>query len=297
MCRDRRGDPSTDDTPRTGNSGLFSVTHRLLNTASQLTDRYDALSFLDELYWKIDTAYCLLRIALCGGVMSVRIGGETVQFGLSTRSEYRRATDLGGERAVIEALLAELRGSETVWDIGACIGTYTCPVASALTTGSVVGFEPEPTNRSRLRRNLERNAFTADWTVSSVALSDHDGTCTLSSEFVAAGAGHHHLSLESNGSTVETKRGDSLVKDGVFTPPGVIKMDVQGAELQVLRGLQGILTEVRSLYLEVHSNKCRRYGTTAEEIEAFLTRAGFSITVFGPPTNRRSGVYLVHAQR
>ncbi|WP_233737972.1 FkbM family methyltransferase [Halocatena pleomorpha] len=271
--------------------------HRLLNTASRLTDRYNALSPLNELYWAVDTAYCLTRVALCGGLMTVRIGEEPIRFGVSTRSEYRRTTDLGGERPVIEALLAELRGSETVWDIGACIGTYTCPVASTLTTGSVVGFEPESTNRSRLRRNLERNTLTTDWTVSSIALSDHDGACTLSSEFVAAGAGHHYLSSVPNGSTVETKRGDSLIKDEGYTPPDVIKIDVQGAELCVLRGLRGVLTEVRSLYLEVHPSKCRRYGTTAEEIEAFLTKAGFSITVLGPPTNRRSGVYFVRAQR
>lgn len=269
----------------------------LLNTASRLTDRYGALSFVDAVYWKIDTAYCLTRIAISGRESDVQIGETTARFGLSTRTEYRRAKDLGGERAVIEALLSELTGSETVWDIGACIGTYTCPVASILTTGCVVGFEPETTNRSRLRLNLEQNASTTNWEIAPVALSDDNATSTLSSEFVAAGAGHHYLSSGKSGTTVETRRGDSLIEKTEYPPPDVVKIDVQGAELDVLRGLKRTLDNVRTLYLEIHSKKCGRYGTTAEEIEAFLTTAGFSLTYLGEPTNRRSGVYFVCGRR
>lgn len=297
MRRDRRADAATDGTDQTETSRTTSVKHRFLNTASRFVDRYDALSVVDAAYWNLDAAYCSTRIAICGGAVDVQIGATTTQFGVSTRSEYRRAKRLGGERGVIEALLAELHGSETVWDIGACVGTYTCPVASVLTSGCVIGFEPEPTNRSRLRMNLDQNAVTTDWEISPVALSDHNGTCTLSSELVEAGAGHHYLSEGDGGLTVETKRGESLIDETGCSSPDVIKIDVQGAELDVLRGLDGVLEDVRSIYLEIHSKKCSRYGTTAEEIEAFLTASGFSITTLGEPTNRRSGVYFVRGRR
>lgn len=269
--------------------------NRFLNTVAWIADRYGVLSFVNEVYWKVDAAYCLARMAVAGAEVEVQIGETSARFGRSTRAEYRRTKNLGGERAVIETLLSELNGTETVWDIGACVGTYTCLVASTLTTGCVVGFEPETTNRSRLRMNLEQNAFTTHWEISPMALSDENGTCTLASEFVEAGAGHHYLSSAESGPPVETRRGDSLIDETDCAAPDVIKIDVQGAELDVLRGLDGILDDVRSIYLEVHSKKCGRYGTSPEEIELFLTTAGFSLTSLGKPTNRRSGVYFIHA--
>ncbi len=297
---------STDEPER--NAGATSATpsesarnepakHRILNAVSGLADRCGVSPVVGRIYWELDRAYCSARIAMMGGETDARIAETAARFGLSTRWEYRRATDLGGERAVIESLLAELRGSETVWDIGACVGTYSCFAARALPTGRVVGFEPEPTNRSRLRANLERNAPTDSWTVAPFALSDESGACTLASEFVEAGAGHHYLAPDGRGPAVETRRGDELIEESGYPTPDVIKIDVQGAELPVLRGLSGVLEDARSIYLEVHSEKCRRYGTTAEEIESFLRTSGFSVASLGEPTNRRSGVYFVCASR
>jgi FkbM family methyltransferase len=274
-----------------------AVRNHLLNATFRLADRYDVPSFVGKIYWELEKAYCQARIASLGGEWDAQVGDTTVRFGLSTRSEYRRAKSLGGERAVIEALLAELSGTETVWDVGACVGTYTSFIASVLTTGTVVGFEPEATNRSRLRMNLAHNASAERWKISPVALADENGTCTLSSEFVEAGGGHHYLTANNPGRQVETRRGDSLRTERGFTAPDVIKIDVQGAELAVLSGLKKTLTQTRSIYLEIHPEKCNQYGTTAAETEAFLRDAGYSLTNLGTPTDRRSGVYFVHASR
>lgn len=269
---------------------------RLLDGVFRLVDRYDVPPWIGKIHWEIEKAYCLARIAALGGELDAQIADTAVTFGLSTRAEYRRANDLGGERAVIEALLAELNGTETVWDIGACVGTYTCFVASTLTTGRVVGFEPHSMNRSRLRMNLAHNAPAEHFQVSPIALSDENGTATLSSEFVEAGGGHHYLT-DKTGPQVETKRGDTLATEDPFSVPDVVKIDVQGAELAVLRGLDGILDGIRSIYLEVHREKCGRYGVTAEEVETFLRDAGYSLTSLGEPTDRRSGVYFINASK
>lgn len=269
----------------------------LLGTAARLADRYGVLPFASELYRKTETAYCLARIAAVGGEREVEIADKTARFGLSTRSEYRRATDLGGERAVIEALVTELDGTETVWDVGACVGTYTCFIADALTTGHVVGFEPETTNRSRLRMNLENNVSRERFTALPIALSDKNGTSTLASQYIEAGGGHHYLTADGTGESVETRRGESLIERDGFAEPNVIKIDVQGAELAVLEGMRSVLGTVDSVYLEIHPGKCARYETTAEEVESFLRTAGYSLSFLGEPTNRRSDVYFIHASR
>jgi FkbM family methyltransferase len=279
-----------------GVTGEIPVKDHLLNGVFRLAVRYEIPPWAGKIYWEIEKAYCMVRIAASGGELDAQIADTVVNFGLSTRGEYRRAKDLGGERAVIEALLAELSGTETVWDVGACVGTYTCFIASRLTTGCVVGFEPEEVNRSRLRMNLAHNASAERFQVSPVALSDENGTATLSSEFVEAGGGHHYLTDET-GPQIETKRGDTLVREKSLSAPDVVKIDVQGAELAVLRGLDGVLDGIRSIYLEVHPEKCGRYGATAEAVEAFLRDAGYSLMHLGEPTDRRSGVYFVHASR
>lgn len=269
----------------------------LLDAPFRLAARYGVPPFVAETYWRVERTYCMVQIALAGGELEVRVGDRTARFGLTTPAEYRRASDLGGERAVIAALLDELDGTETVWDVGACVGTYTCFVARALASGHVVGFEPEPTNLARLRDNLTNNAPKERWTATPVALSDRNGRASLSSERVEAGGGHHHLSAETTAPRVDTRRGESLVRSGAFDAPDVLKIDVQGAELQVLDGMGAVLDSVESVYLEVHTEKCGRYGTTAEAVETFLREAGFSIASLGEPTNRRSGVYLLRASR
>lgn len=296
-CEDDRRDPpvSVVSDPMTRSTGNSSKS-RLLAVPFRLAARYGVPPVVAEAYWAAERAYCRARIAALGGAMDVRVGDETVTFGLSTRMEYRRARDLGGERAAIAALLDDLDGTETVWDIGAGVGTYTCFIASALTSGHVVGFEPEPTNRVRLHTNLTNNAPDDRWTVLPVALADRDGTGTLSSEFVEAGGGHHFLTTAETGRRVRTRCGASLVEDG-FGAPDVIKIDVQGAEKLVLDGLGPLLDTVESIYLEVHREKCTRYGTTAEAIESSLRDAGYVLTLLGEPTNRRSGVYLLRAQQ
>lgn len=270
---------------------------RLLAAPSRLAARYDVPPTLVRAYVVAERAYCRARIAAAGGTTDVTVGDETVRFGLSTRMEYRRARDLGGERTMVTALLDELDGTETVWDVGAGVGTYTCFVASALTSGHVVGFEPAVTNRTRLRENLVANAADEHWTVRPTALADRNGIAVLSSESVEAGGGHHYLSVDDTGTLVRTRRGASLIRENGFTTPDVLKIDVQGAELLVLDGMGPLLDGVRSIYLEVHCEKTGRYGTSPDAVEESLRDAGYTLTSLGGPTNRRSGVYLLHACR
>ncbi|QLG29563.1 FkbM family methyltransferase [Halorarum halophilum] len=225
----------------------------------------------------------------------MQVGDTTARFGVSTRSERRRVRRLGGERFVLEAFLEDLTGTETVWDVGACVGTYACFAAQKLPEGRVIAFEPEPTNRVRLRVNLRANAPPERWQIVPAALSDRDGTATLASEFVEPGGGHHYLS-DGAGRPVEARRGESIASRG-YPSPDVLKLDVQGAELDALHGMGDALDGVDVIYAELHTRKSGRYGTTVEEVEEYLRKAGYSVEHLGEPTTGRPGVYFVRAYR
>lgn len=227
------------------------------------------------------------------------VGGVEATFRTTSWPEFRRVTTCYGESRVVASLLEDLDGDEVVWDVGANVGLYACFVARVLDEGQVVAIEPEPTNAARLAENLAANAPDERWQVLPVALADTDGRARLASEHPPGervpGTGHHFLAAGGD-TAVECRRGDALVAEGVPTPD-VLKVDVQGAEGRVLEGLGGVLAGVDRCYLELHTEKCGRYGTTTDEVEAFLREAGFTVTDLGEPDWNREGVYYVRAER
>jgi FkbM family methyltransferase len=157
-----------------------------------------------------------------------------------------------------------------VWDIGANVGLYALAAAQAAgRRGLVVAFEPVPENLSFLRRHLELNAL-AQVTVVPVAVSDAEGVVRMS-----RGATRSEFHLDVDG-TLEVP---SLTLDawhGRQHPPrqpDVIKIDVEGAEVEVLRGAQRILTAYRPrVYLAIHGDE------QAEGCRALLVRHGYTLT-------------------
>ncbi|WP_433630426.1 FkbM family methyltransferase [Halomicrococcus sp. NG-SE-24] len=242
-------------------------------------------SYLSSFYWHAKLATHLWSA-------SATVGGHTIQFAADTRTEYQRVTSLVGERSVVESLLTDVRGSDVVYDVGANIGTHTCFVSRRLRDGVAVAFEPMPTNAVRLRHNLSVNAPAGRWRVAEFALSDEDGSGQLSVEGDDYGAGKHALSTNGDLS-IDVRRGESLIDDGTYPPPDVLKVDVEGAELRVLRGLGDRLDDVRVVYAELHHGLSADYGTSTDEIEQYLRDHGFSVERL----NERSDAYHVRAVR
>jgi FkbM family methyltransferase len=208
--------------------------------------------------------------------VEVSVGGAGALFRVSSRAEYERATTLIGEREVLSAFLADLGPDDTVWDVGANVGLYACLAADVVGEGAVVAFEPHPENADRLRANLRLNGRHA--AVDTRALSDREATATLRVVGDDVGTGGHTLRRgdETTG-TVEVPlvRGDALVESGAHDPPTVLKIDVEGAELDVLRGLREALARPRCrvVYVEVH----RGHGVAVDDATDLLSAAGFDV--------------------
>lgn len=149
------------------------------------------------------------------------------------------------------------------WDVGAHFGYHSLGFASL--GARVVAFEPNSENTARLKLNLQKNpALAKNIRIRSEALSDHDGIANFmqSSDLSGPSSGSHLSNatkpLDSlvyrNFQLVRTtaRRADSLILEGEESP-GVIKIDVEGAELLVLHGAHELLREKKPLLLvEVH---------------------------------------------
>lgn len=227
-------------------------------------------STLVGLYWSVQSRFH-------DGTVQLSVADQTASFSVTTASEYYRFHDLIGEDRILADLLAELEPDDVFYDIGANVGMYTCFVGQVLPAEQVIAFEPHPTNVEKLRENLKLNKIGAD--IIDCALSDEEGE----SKFVVdrrdeAGAGRHALAVGEEAETITVKlaTGDTLVAENRIPTPAVIKIDIEGAELNALRGLRESLAEgCRLCYVEIHPDRIEKYGGTADEIETFFSELGF----------------------
>jgi FkbM family methyltransferase len=153
---------------------------------------------------------------------------------------------------------SELNPGSIFYDIGANVGFYSLLAARLVTSGKIYAFEPLPSNVWYLRRHLELNE-TSNVEVLDLAVSDQVGTAFFEE---AACRLMGHLAQEGT-LGVRTATLDSLVFEEEISPPTVVKMDIEGAELLALRGASECIQRHRPLIFlathgrEVHEACCR----------------------------------------
>ena len=151
------------------------------------------------------------------------------------------------------ALFAELvQPGMTVLDIGAHAGLYTL-IASRRTgpSGRVIAFEPSPRERERLLAHVRLNR-SANVTIEAAALGEREGEAEL---FVVDGSETGCNSLRPGdigpGHTVAVRLRslDEYARNAGLDRVDVIKMDVEGAELSVLRGAQSLVRATQPVFV------------------------------------------------
>ena len=179
------------------------------------------------------------------------------------------------ERMVQNFLARQLQPDDVFYDLGANIGLFSL-IAARITAprGHVFSFEPDPQNASRLHRNVERNGFSNVTIVESGVWSS-----TTARRFAVAPESSPDRGI---GSFVIAEPGVSnllipCVSLDDFTRsnplPTAIKCDVEGAEMEVLKGARNTLAKSRPWILcEMHSPENDR---GARE---FLVGLGYSLT-------------------
>lgn len=129
-------------------------------------------------------------------------------------------------------------------DVGSHIGKYTVPVARMLgNKGTVVSIEPEPENFSLLCKNLSLNNLDNVHPLQ-VACSHEDGETALYVDKIATTLHSIHADNFPKGQktiTVKTLKLNTVIRNLDLARVDLIKIDTEGAELDVLRGSNHIL--------------------------------------------------------
>jgi FkbM family methyltransferase len=190
-------------------------------------------------------------------------------------------------------LLGWLRPGMTFVDAGAHVGQYSMLASGRLgAAGRVVAFEPHPVLRRVLRRNIRR-AGCPNVTVSPLALGHASGRAEL---VLHPSANYGGSSLRPDDATAHHRRApvrvipldDYLDRAGVARVD-VLKLDVEGAELDVLEGAARTLAANPRIVLVVEflRENPLRFGRTVEDLEARLRELGFLLFALTPDGPRR----------
>lgn len=205
-----------------------------------------------------------------------------------SRPEYKtRLRSCQKEPWTIKWIEDFVRPGDVMYDVGANVGTYSLVAAMfAKKQLQVFAFEPSFATYSSLCHNIILNDCQDSIIPLPIALSSKTGLVDLELSSLEPGKGLHVFDKSRqtgrNGNTARYKqliltyKLDDLVNEFNLPVPNHLKVDVDGTELDVLRGAGRTISDerVRSLMIEVNEDE---YGSDRELVEELQTK-GFQLS-------------------
>jgi len=165
----------------------------------------------------------------------------------------------GHEPNVTSLFYSLVEKGMTVVDVGANFGYFTILAAKLVgNEGLVLAFEPEPTVYKALIKNIQVNNWNNVRPLQ-LAVGDLNGK---------------EFNISPNVNPLETISLDSFLQTDV----DIVKIDVEGGELEVLRGMKNILAKGKvKIICEVHPAQLSSLGYSTKEIEELLRQYDYNI--------------------
>ena len=165
---------------------------------------------------------------------------------------------------------------DLVIDIGANIGYYTLMFAKLVgDTGKIYAFEPDPKNFSILEKNIQVNGYN-NIILEKKAVSNKLGKSTLYMNENSAGSSMHKPNNVVNQIYVDLITLDSYFEVNAITPD-FIKIDIEGYELNALKGMESILqsSDKTKIMIEYNPLTKKEFNSDPMDNLTFLSELGF----------------------
>ena len=212
----------------------------------------------------------------------------TVRNGVAKEIEFNAGKStpelsLGTYEIPIQNIFAQhLKEGDVFYDIGANVGFFSVIAAKLVgDTGKVYAFEPGKENTASIRHNAGLNKF-EQIEVIEKAVSQTSGTAQL---LLAQYSGGHASATAdvppdlAGEITVDLVSIDELIARQQIAPPNFVKVDVEGAELDVLKGMQEtIKTYQPTIIYEVDDGDGTGYERKYRELAAFFESLDYQVT-------------------
>ncbi|MDB6118649.1 MAG: methyltransferase, FkbM family [Verrucomicrobiaceae bacterium] len=183
------------------------------------------------------------------------------------------------EPEVTGAFRALIKPGDTVFDIGGDAGYYTLLFSKcAGEKGRVVVFEPIPKAQERIKENIALNGF-SNCTLVTEALGSKSGSFVLERPFEDSRINLTKSAAGEGDITVQVERFDTLAERLSLPVPDLVKIDVEGAELEVLRGMEGLVADHHPAFvIELHPQFLPQFNATVDDVLGWLRQRGYHLT-------------------
>ena len=190
---------------------------------------------------------------------------------------------LGTYEVPIQNIFAQhLKSGDVFYDIGANVGFFSIIAARLVgDTGKIYAFEPGRENAQSIRHNARLNNF-SQIEVIEKAVSHRSGEGQL---LLAEYSGGHALATAdappdlAGEVTVDLVSIDDLIAQNKIEPPNFVKVDVEGAELDVLQGMrETIKTHQPTIIYEVDDGDRAGYERKYNELANFFESLNYQVT-------------------
>lgn len=186
------------------------------------------------------------------------------------------------EMTFLKNILTE---KSTFIDVGANIGIYSLLAASVIKTGKIYSFEPVASILDDLYRNIRINNLEDRVQVLEKVASDKTGY----SEFVMEDVSEYsHISCNktTRSLSVPSVKLDDFCENKKISFVDIIKIDVEGAEFKVLKGLEGYLKKGKVGILIIELNRTNQFfGKDSNGIINYLRELNYHIFKFNEGNN------------
>lgn len=227
---------------------------------------------------RLKRVYRRMMIAASPPTLHFEAGGRRFSF---TTNEPGCGVDMARGRyepLMTRCLQRALRPGMTFVDVGAHVGYFTMIAARAVgPQGRVVAIEADPDTCNHLRQNIGRNDL-ENVELRELAVGSGYGTVRLYRD--PQGPGYNSIyrlpMTRSEGIEVPQRPLDDVL-EGVR--PDVIKLDIEGAELDTLKSAKRTLDGHRhlTLFVEINEERLAAAAVTPRELARHLTDAGFTL--------------------
>ena len=242
--------------------------------------RHGPLKFLNPLWLFLGTQYRKI-VSKINFSVKHRIGIYG-PFKINARFTFSNFENWGGgHNNGFEYCVEACRNKKCIIDVGAHIGLVSLPIASVMPSdGILISFEPGDINRKLLEYHIKINGFNKNVRVESHLVGEKKAN-EVSFFEINEPTGMNSLAEISDNYKCVTKSQvclDDYCKENQLCPD-VIKIDVEGAELNVLKGAKDIIIKFKpQIFLSVHPKQIKMIGHTLEELTDFITSLNYIIT-------------------
>lgn len=170
-----------------------------------------------------------------------------------------------------------------VYDVGANIGVFSLFFSRQVgASGQVVAFEPAAANFAKLMRNLRLNRV-SNVLPMALGLGAAAATCAA---YAIGGSGGTMTMMQSESpdpryvraGTMRVEPLDAVAAEHALPKPDFIKLDVEGAELDVIEGARGVLRSSRPrLFIELHGHGAGDKSRGGECLATMLDELGYAM--------------------